>query len=255
MSGIATAVVGSAVISGYMGNKAAGKAADASRDAAATQAGAQRESLDYLKQTEYLPQQMREGALRQIGGMYGLGGGYSYEQQQMLDELENLRMQSGVSGASSARIQELKRLTSGFEPAQMGNGQQALINQAQSSPLYGAIMGTQQAGEEAIMRQAGATGGLRSGNVQSNLYQYNQQLQSRALQEAYGQQMQGLQGLAQLPSYAPQIAQGLSGIGATQAGGMLAAGQAQQQGYQAMGNAAQQGIGQYLQYKSLQGKI
>lgn len=106
--------------------------------------------------------------------------------------------------------------------------QQQLIGQARQSPLYSAIMGGRKAGEESIMRQAGATGGLRSGNVQSALADYNTQLQNQALLEAYNQQLSGLTGLAQLPSNATQIASGISGIGETLAAGKLASGQAQQ---------------------------
>lgn len=49
--------------------------ADASREAADVTAGYQREALDYLKDREQLPQQFREGALQQLGGLYGLPGG------------------------------------------------------------------------------------------------------------------------------------------------------------------------------------
>ena len=110
--------------------------------------------------------------------------------------------------------------------------QQEIIDRALSSPLYGSIMGGKEAGEEAILRNASATGGLRSGNVQANLYDYNVQLQNKALLEAYNQQMTGLQGLAGLPSMAPQIAQQTSAIGQTYAQGTTAAAQAQQQGIQ-----------------------
>ncbi len=49
--------------------------ADAARDAASIQAQYQKEALDYLKEREALPQQFREGALGQLGGLYGLEGG------------------------------------------------------------------------------------------------------------------------------------------------------------------------------------
>lgn len=115
--------------------------------------------------------------------------------------------------------------------------QQDLINRAQASPLYSAIMGGQRAGEDAIMRNAAQTGGLRSGNVQRNLYDYNTQLQNTALLESYNQQLQGLGGLAQLPSLAQPIAQGMGNIGSTYAQGMVAAAQANQVGSQnQMGN-------------------
>ena len=121
--------------------------------------------------------------------------------------------------------------------------QQEIIDRSLASPLYGQLMGGKEAGEEAILRNASATGGLRSGNVQSNLYDYNVQLQNQALLQSYNQQMQGLQGLAQLPSLAPQIAQQTGAIGTTLGQGQIAAGQAQQTGGQ-MGIGNMMGMGQ-----------
>ena len=120
----------------------------------------------------------------------------------------------------------------------IGDGnQQEIIDRALASPLYGAIMGGQEAGEDAILRNASATGGLRSGNVQSNLYDYNVQLQNKALLESYNQQMTTLHGLSGLPTMAPQIAQQTGAIGTTLAQGITAAAQAQQAASQnSMGN-------------------
>jgi len=106
--------------------------------------------------------------------------------------------------------------------------QQEMIDRALKSPLYGAIMGGQKAGEEAILRNAAATGGLRSGDIQSNLYDYNTQLKNQALLEAYNQQVEGLTGLAGLPSNANQIAAQTSSIGQTLGQGQIAAAQARQ---------------------------
>ena len=110
--------------------------------------------------------------------------------------------------------------------------QQELIDRAIQSPLYQSIMGGREFGEEAILRSAGATGGLRSGDVSANLYDYNTRLQNQALLESYNQQLQGLQGLAGLPSMAPQIAAGTAGIGQTLAQGQVGAAQAEQVGSQ-----------------------
>lgn len=117
--------------------------------------------------------------------------------------------------------------------------QEGLIAQAEQSPLYQAILGNRKFGEEAILRQASATGGLRSGNVQQNFYDYNTQLRNQALLEAYNQQLQGIQGLAGLPSNANNIAQLTAGIGETQAQGIVGAAQARQ-------TAKQQGLSNLL---------
>lgn len=167
---------------------------DAPIDAANIQADYQREALEYLKETEELPQEFREGALTELAGAYGLRG---------QDE------------------------------------EQAIIDRARQSPLYASIVGGRKEGEEAIMRQASATGGLRSGNIQENLYDYNTQLENQALLQSYNQQIQGLGGLAQLPSLAPAIAQGTAGIGQTLAQGEIGAAQAGQAGQQ-------QGIGNIM---------
>ena len=113
--------------------------------------------------------------------------------------------------------------------------QQELIDQAISSPLYQSIMGGKKAGEESILRNASATGGLRSGDVQSNLYDYNTQLSNQALLQSYNQQLQGLQGMAGLPNNTNNIAQATAGIGQTLGQGTIAAGQA-------MADGKQQGI-------------
>jgi len=191
MGGVAKSV-GSAL--GFGGSDDGG-----AKKAAKIQARSQTEALNYLRETEALPQQFREGALTQLGGLYGLEGGEG--------------------------------------------DQQALIDRAIQSPLYGALMGGQQLGEEAIMRNAAMTGGLRSGNVQGAMYDYNTQLQNQALLASYNEQLQGIQGLAGLPSNANQIAAGMAGIGQTQAQGITAGEQfKQQQQQQGMGNLM--GLGQ-----------
>jgi hypothetical protein len=94
--------------------------------------------------------------------------------------------------------QNAKRRMMGLYGIDGGTGsQQGLIDQAQQSPLYAAMQGTRQAGEDSIMRNAAATGGLRSGNVQSNMYDFNQRLDERSLLESYDQQLQGLEGISQ----------------------------------------------------------
>lgn len=242
-------------------------AADASRDASRTAAASEREALDYLKQTEAIPQAYREQALGQLGSLYGLPGvsptsapgGQSqapmtYEQfvsQQggrpsptVSDEARyatggifNLGQPEQATDSRAAYDAYLSgQPQGGGQPqAQVGGGAgstQDFMDRVRQSPLYEAILGGQQAGEEAILRQAGATGGLRSGNVQHNLYDYNTQLQNRALLESYNQQVSGLQGLAQTPSNANAIASGMAGIGNTLAQGQIAGAQAQQAGQQ-----------------------
>ena len=101
--------------------------------------------------------------------------------------------------------------------------QQQLIEQAQMSPLYKAMI---EGGEQAALRNLSATGGLRGGSSISA----QQGVQNQALLQAYNQQLGQLQGLAQLPSNVNQIAAQQSGIGQTLSQGQVAAAQARQQG-------------------------
>ena len=193
MSWVAVAVVGTtAVVGAYSSNQAA-KAAEG---AANTQAAWQTQALEYLKETEALPQEYREFALGELAGQVGYGERGDVAQQEAIDR-------------------------------------------ARQSPLYSAIMGGREAGEEAIIRQASATGGLRGGNLQEDLFTYSGQLQNQALLQSYQQQQQGLQGLAGLPSLAPAIAGQMGAIGTTQAQGQLGQAQAQQAG---LGMGVQTGI-------------
>lgn len=182
MSGVVKAVKG--VIGGLTGRDAA----KASEKAADTSAQAQREALEYLKETEELPQQFRQGALSQLGGLYGLEGG------------------------DAMATRNLER-----------------------SPLFRATLGDIGQQEEAILRNQSATGALRSSGTEQMLAENQRQRQLAAYQNA----LQPLQGLAGLQSMAPQIAQGMAGIGDTLAQGQVAAAQARQQG---IGNMAKLGM-------------
>ena len=66
----------------------------------------------------------------------------------------------------------------------------------------------------------------RSGNLSSDLAEFGTDLKNNALLTAYNQELQGLQGLASLPSNAAMIAQGTAGIGQTLAQGQIAGSQA-----------------------------
>ena len=158
----------------FSGDKAGKQASQASLAGSQLSADAQRESLDYLKEREAIPQQFREGALQQLGGLYGLEGGTGSQQQ--------------------------------------------FIDQAKSSPMYEALL---RSGDESALRNRSATGGLRSGGAIAD----TQEAQDRALLASYNQQLQGVQGLANLPSNANQIAAGTVGIGNTLAQGVTGAAQ------------------------------
>ncbi len=164
-------------------------AAKSSERAAGITAEGQRESLDYLKEVEALPLEMRNKFLPQYADIM-----------------------------------------------QGGQAQQDLINTAQQSPLYQAIMGGQQVGEDTIMRNASMTGGIRSGNVSADLTDYGSQLSDQALLQSYDQQLQGIQGLANISLNTNKIAAATAAPSATIGQGIVAGAQAQQNANQSLTN-------------------
>ncbi len=117
--------------------------------------------------------------------------------------------------------------------------QDQLIAEAKSSPLYAAILGSRKQGEDSILRNASATGGLRSGNVQDDIFSYTSNLENTALLQSLQDndmrerlRLSGLEGLAGIQGYGNQIAGTISDIGMTKAQGITAGAQAEQQGNQ-----------------------
>ena len=121
--------------------------------------------------------------------------------------------------------------------------QAAQIAQIEADPLYQA---TVRQGEEALLQQASATGGLRGGNIQGALAQFRPQMLTDQINQQYGRLGgftalgQGTQldlarlgqasatGQAQVgQSASANIQQALANQGAAQAGYRLARGQAQ----------------------------
>lgn len=120
-----------------------------------------------------------------------------------------------------------------------GASAQEFVTNAKSSPIYQAIMGNIPQQEEAILRNQSATGALRGGGT--DLMLANNQRNTQA--NAYGAVLGGINNMAQLPSLAPQIASGITGIGTTQAQGILGQAQTNQAvGQQGFGNLM--GMGQ-----------
>lgn len=123
-----------------------------------------------------------------------------------------------------------------------GANPQDALAKITGSAAYQNVMSARDAGEEAILRTAGATGGLRSGNTIDATARYAGDLQ----REAFNQGLQGLTGLANLPSNANQIAQGTANIGNTLAQGQIAAGAAQQAGFGSLISGGLGALGPYL---------
>jgi len=149
------------------------------------------------------------------------------ESRRQFDEIRTL-MEPFVEGGTSAFGQQQAMLgISGPE------AQQAAIDQLNYSPFMAESI---RQGENAILQNASATGGLRGGNTQAALAQFRPQL----LSQAYDRQFQNLGGLASIGQNAAagvgnagmqstaQINSALQQAGAAQAQGALAQGQAWQ---------------------------
>lgn len=167
----------------------------AAKEASRASVGAQMEGLEYLKEKERPISQLDLAARNLIAGELGIPAATT----------------EGVEGE--------------YIPA--GGG---LVERAQKSPLYAAIMSGRDAGEQAIARNALATGGLRTGSTIGQLAGFGKDLQNQALLQSYNQQLGLAQNLMGTPTLAPQIAQQTSNIGQTQALGITGAAQARQQG-------------------------
>lgn len=109
--------------------------------------------------------------------------------------------------------------------------QQAAIQALEQGPEFQSLM---QQGENAILQNASATGGLRGGNTQGALAQFRPQLLSGLINQQYGR-LGGLAAIGQnsaagVGTAAQQTGANVSNLmqqqGAAQAGGALASGQA-----------------------------
>jgi hypothetical protein len=112
--------------------------------------------------------------------------------------------------------------------------QKTAIGALQQSPQFQAM---QQQGENALLQNASATGGLRGGNIQAALAQFRPQLLSQLIDQQFGR-LGTVSGLGQASAAgqaaaAQQTGQGISEAlqqaGAANAGAALAAGQGQAQ--------------------------
>jgi hypothetical protein len=125
--------------------------------------------------------------------------------------------------------------------------QQKAIDALQQSPQFQML---QQQGENALLQNASATGGLRGGNLQAALAQFRPQLLSQLIESQYGK-LGALSGLGQASAAGQAAAAQQTGSdiatllgqqGAAQAGSALASGQAQANAWgnvgQSIGNVA-----------------
>lgn len=147
------------------------------------------------------------------------------EQQRQFDALQVL-MKPYVETGTTALGQQAALIGAGGADAQ-----QAAINALQQGPEFNALV---RQGEESILQNAAATGGLRGGNVQSALAQFRPQVLSSLIEQQYnrlgGLSTMGQNAAAGVGSAGMQTGNNISNLlaqqGAAQAGGTLASGQA-----------------------------
>ena len=142
------------------------------------------------------------------------------EQRRQFDRFQELLSPYVQAGTPALQAQQALIGLGGAE------AQQQAISQLEASPLFQALA---RQGEEAMLQQASATGGLRGGNIQAALAQFRPQMLSQAIEEQYGR-LGGLTTLGQRSAAgvgaagmesAGQIAGLLGQQGAARAGGTL----------------------------------
>lgn len=148
------------------------------------------------------------------------------EQRRQFDKIVELMMPFVTTGTSALEQQKALAGLSGTA------AQQAAVSAIESSPQMQAL--TQQ-GENALLQNASATGGLRGGNTQAALAKFRPNVLNALIEQQYGR-LGGLTSLGQA-SAAGQAAAGqstganianlLAQQAAAQAGGVIAAGNQQ----------------------------
>jgi hypothetical protein len=98
------------------------------------------------------------------------------EARRQFDNLQELLKPYSEAGAQSLAGQQMLLGLAGPE------AQQAAIDQIEQSPQFQSLV---QQGEESILQNASATGGLRGGNTQAALAQFRPQMLSDAIQRQY----------------------------------------------------------------------
>lgn len=162
------------------------------------------------------------------------------EQRRQFDKIQELL--SPFANAGSGALTQQQAIL-GLN----GQGQQAeAINAIRTSPAFQSMV---QQGENSILQNASATGGLRGGNVQAALAQFSPRLLADTINQRYaqlggitslGQNAAALTGNAGMQT-GGNISNLLQQSGAAQAGGYLAQGRAQA----GMINAPFQALGAY----------
>jgi hypothetical protein len=198
--GTTAAILGGAALLGAGASVYSGsKASSAAKSAANTQAAAQGQAID--------EQRRQFDAIRELLSPYVQAGKPDLTQPYI--------------GAGPGALQAMQGLA-GLRGA---GEQQAAINQIQQGAQFQELA---RQGEQGILQNAAATGGLRGGNVQAALSQFRPALLNQLIESQYGK-------LA-----------GLTTLGSTSAENLLRLGQASATGTAAAGQQSAQNIGNLM---------
>lgn len=147
------------------------------------------------------------------------------ESRRQFDTIQKILAPYSQAGQKSLQAQQALLGLSGQE------AQQAAISGIENSPAMAAML---QQGENAMLQNASATGGLRGGNLQQAMATFRPQLLNQLMQQQYGN-LGGLTSIGQnaaagtgnaASNMGGQINSALQQQGAAQAGSALAQGQA-----------------------------
>lgn len=219
---IGSALVGG-LIAGGLGLAGASKQAGAARDAAAQSAEATRLSVEEQRaareQLVKLLQPWTQGGQSALGQQMALLGlaptqtnwtAYAQSNPQLMaaynaqggqgQTINVMGRQITIPGGAKMPLEQFAQQwhqTKGGDLSAFQTGgakaQQAAIDQFQQSPMFQALA---RQGEDAILQNASATGGLRGGNTQGALAQFRPALLNQQIQQQY-QNLAGLSALGQ----------------------------------------------------------
>lgn len=190
----------------------------------------------------YSAKEQRKAASQASGAQIESADKAVAESARQFDDIKALMAPYVEGGEKSLTLQQDFLGLSGPE------AEAAAIQGIQQGPQFGSLV---QQGEEAILQNAAATGGLRGGNVQGALAQYRPQILSDLINQRFsqlggltslGQNAAAMQGTAGM-----QTAQDIGGQytqqGAARAGEAMARGQANAQFASTIGNIGGMFIG------------
>lgn len=191
--------------------------------------------------TAYAANQQSSAADRAAGAQQDAAQAQLAQQNAQFQQIQQL-LSPFVQAGTGALGQQQALLGLSGQPAQ-----QAALDSLMRSPQF---LSAKTAGENGILENAAATGGLRGGNVERSLSQFDQQTLAQLIQQQFGN-LGGLTSIGQNAAAGVgnagmatgnNITSILGGIGQSQAGNALAQGNANT-GY---ANALSQALGGYF---------